>query len=65
MDQSKFNEAYKANNMITTYPPAPPVASIFVQSAQLAAQHRAKQYQRDANNRNTFGTRITSINHNE
>ena len=36
--------------MTTTFPPTPPVASRFVQVAQLAAQRRAKQDQRDINN---------------
>ena len=42
--------------MITTFPPAPPVASTFVQAARLAAKRRSEQDQRDANGGNTFGT---------
>ena len=38
MDQSQFNEAYKAKHVITEFSPAPPVASTFVQDSQLAAQ---------------------------
>ena len=56
MYQYQFNEAYKSKHMLTTFPPAPTVASTFVQSARLATQRRFEQDQRDANNSNTYGT---------
>ena len=56
MNQSQFNEAYKSNHMLTTFPPAPPVASTFVQDARFTAQLRAKQDQNVANNGITLGT---------
>ena len=46
--------------MLNKFPPAPPVASTFVQAALLAAQLRSEQYQRDANESNTFGTQENS-----
>ena len=33
MDQSQFNESYKAKHMVTTFTPAPPVAYTFVKAA--------------------------------
>ena len=63
MDQSQFNESYKAKHMVTTFTPAPPVAYTFVKAAWFAAQLRAEKYQCYANKGNTFGT--IEINHNE
>ena len=60
MYQHQFNESYKANHMITTFPPAPTVASTFVQGVQLAAQLQAKQDQCEAYDGNTFGTKKDS-----
>ena len=60
MNQSQFNEAYKAKHMITKFPPAPPVASTFVQAAQLSEQRLSKLDQCGANNGNTFDTQEDS-----
>ena len=38
MNQSEFNEDYKARHMLTIFPPEPPVATTFVLAASLAAQ---------------------------
>ena len=60
MDQSQLNESYKAKHMLTTFPPAPPVLSTFVQAAQIAAQWRSEQVKCNANNGNTIGTQENS-----
>ena len=56
MNRIQFNENYKAKNMITTFPSAPPVASTLVLAAQLSAQLQDYEEQRDASNGSTFGT---------
>ena len=56
INQSQFSESYKANHILTTFPPAPSVASTFVQDALLDAQRRFKLDQYEANNGNIFGT---------
>ena len=60
IDQYQFNEAYKSKHMITTFTPAPPVLSTFVQAAWLAAQRQAEQDKWDANDGNNIGTQEDS-----
>ena len=52
MNQSQFNEVYKIKHIFTTFTPAPPITSTFVQSARLDAQRGSEQDILDA----TFGT---------
>ena len=54
MDLTQFNEAYKSKHFLATFPPALPVVSTFIISAQLSAKHRSKTEKLDANNVSTF-----------
>ena len=54
MNQSQFNEAYKSKHMITTFTPAPPSPSTFVQATGLAEQHQSKPDQQNAKDGNNF-----------
>ena len=46
--------------MLTTSPPAPHVASSFVQATRIAAQRGSEQYQCDIKNARTFGNQEDS-----
>ena len=60
IDQYQFNEAYKDKQMITTFTPAPPVLSTFVQAAWLAAQRQDDQDKCNPKDGNNIGTQEDS-----
>ena len=57
MNKTQIKKAYKAKNMITSFPPSPHVSSTFVQAARLASQRQSGEEQHNANDGSTFGTK--------